>query len=380
MSRKRMLYRYEWNNLKWFLAAGVICSLVILLGIYSECATSGVVWSSASRSSDELQLLYLYGNGVGSFGNILIQVLQVITLPAIVFLGVMAAYQFSDYHKKNKREFIVSLPYTQRERLVAKLLTGFAGITGICLVFGIGIAGLRMYYFPRILRSYLIYPEYKLIMANDTWFHTIRTLLLFWLILLTAYAVYIVVHSLVAHGVTASLVGVGIMLTPLWVKVQLCAYEELLYDDSEGRLLRWLGHHPAITRLCDLFSGQGYYRNYFMTNGYYDEEATSEFMLIDYSSSTKVIVVVILLLLVCVLAAWLVNARQDGAKLGQIVPEKPVRILLSAGMAVCFGLGVTWIFIFTLPLADAVLIGFILLTVCLGLYWLANWILKRAVR
>ncbi len=380
MSRKRMLYRYEWNNLKWFLAAGVICSLVILLGIYSECASGGMVWSSDSGGGDMLQLLYLWGGGIGSFGTILIQALQAITLPAIVFLGVMAAYQFSDYHKRNKREFIVSLPYTQRERLVAKLLTGFASITGIWLVFGIGIVGLRMYYFPRILRSYLLYPEYKLIMANDTWFHTIRTLLLFWLILLTAYAIYAVVHSLVAHGVTASLVGIGIMLTPLWLRVQLCAYEELLYDDSVGRLFRWLGHHPAITRLCDLFSGQGYYRDYFMTNGYYDEDRVLDFMLVDYSSSTKVIVVVILLLLVCVLAAWLVNARQDGAKLGQIVPEKPVRILLSAGMAVCFGLGVTWIFIFTLSPADAVLIGLILLTVCLGLYWLANWILKRAVR
>ena len=377
MSRKRMLYRYEFQTVKWFLMAGLFLCGLVLLAMDSVFSSENWGWVSYGSGTQ----FFFSGDFLG-FGGVLVQALQVCTLPAILFLGGMTAYQFSDSHKRNKREFISSLPYTQQERFLAKVLVGIGTITMLCLVFGIGVFVMRACHYLIMIRSSLVYPEYKLLMANDTWFHTLRTLALLWFIMLAAYALYVLVNSLVIHGIAAALVGVGTMLAPSWIAYQICGYVEYLNAEMLFSPNQWLLNHPTICRMCRLFRGGGYCREHFGVGleQYGDTVEGINFTLIDYCSSGKVIALTIALALACFALAWFVNIRQDGARFGRVVPLKWVRKILSAGMAVCFGTGFSWIFIYILRLENAAMVCSVCAVVCIGLFLLIDKILRRAVR
>ncbi|MCI5731042.1 MAG: hypothetical protein MR304_05830 [Eubacterium sp.] len=375
MSRKRMLYRYEFSRLKWFLVAGLALCAFVLLIFNSGCQMDNIEWSV---SENTFLNRFLFRGQFSYFGFSLTNYLEFFTLPAILFLGGMTVYQCSDYHKRTKREFMASLPYTQQERFLAKLVAGVGTITVYCLAFGIGVFGLRAYYYEWMMRSYLVFPEYKLILANDTWVHTLRTLLLLWLIMLAAYGIYLLLHSVVTNGIAASLMGVGVMLSPAWLAYQWCVYSEFLHPDPAFPSDAWLEHHPAVTRLCKLFMGGGYYRDCFTVDP--GENSDLTILLLDFCSSGKVIAAVVVLLIVVVVVAWWINARQDGARFGQVVPLTAARIVIGVGMAVCFGTAITRIALSVLQIENVIAICFILVAVCIGIYLLVDRILKRTVR
>lgn len=375
MNRKRALFWYEIGNLKWFLLGGLLLGGILLLGISSELHV--LIRSGAMAKSRG------YGWEMSTFGQVFLQALTVATPIAIVLLGVMAAYQFSDYHNRNKREFIVSLPFTQQERFRMKVLVGFGVITTVWLVFGAGILALRAVYDPQIIRSHLLYPEYKIIMANDTWLHTLRTLMLLWLIVLTAYAVYMLVQSVVIHGMAGMLVGIGTMAAPAFLLLMIQLYTGTLAGpDAAWTFEKWLHHHDTFYRLCLLFTGESYYQDRFLLSADYYEKSdmVSSFVLVSYGYMTKLLIALALILVLILVLTWFINAKQDGARFGRIVPLKPVRMLLSAGMAVCFGAGLTWIFIMVLEVETWFLTFLLLAAVCAGLFILFNKLWKKVIR
>ena len=70
---------------------------------------------------------------------------------------------------------------------------------------------MQAYYYVCIMKCQLVYPEYKLILANDTWVHTLRILLLFCLLMVATYGIYFLLHSAVTNGIVDSLMGVGVV-------------------------------------------------------------------------------------------------------------------------------------------------------------------------
>lgn len=377
MNRKMALLRYEIGNAKWFLVAGILLTGLLLLSINSVLyeMVFPEAWTNGIRNFS--------GTSTAAFGSTLLQALQYTTYPAIILLGYMAAVQFSDYHRRNKREYILSLPYTQQERFIAKFVTGFSMITVICLLFGIGVFCLRAYYYPRIIRNYLIYPVYKIMMANDTWQHTLRTVILLWLIMLAAYAVYMLVHTVVLQGNLATLVGLGVMAAPVWLKYQALAYESIFMNpEKTGMLENWFAHHSTTNRLFSLFMGGGYYEKFFDVSwlDYATYDVQDVISLVSYGSMVKLFAAVVLIILICLALAWFFNNRQDGAKFGSLVPCRLVRIVLSAGIALCFGLGINWILIFVLPMEELAPVLVILAILVAALYVITNKILKKMIR
>ena len=377
MNRKRVLFWYEMGNLKWFLLGGLLLSGVLL----------GALGSALGDLSESAAMTRSMGWAFGhapTFGQTLLQMLEFATPAAIVLLSVMGAYQFSDYHKRNKREFIVSLPFTQQERFLMKGITGFGVITVVWLVFGTGIFALRAVYYPQIIRNYLLYPEYKIIMANDTWLHTFRTLMLVWLIMLAAYAVYMLICSVVIHGVAGILVSIGTMAAPAWLLLQILAYTEAIGGTDAGdAFVKWLNHHDTFYRLCLIFTGQkSYYQNEFLlsSDSYAEGDMVGSFALVSYGYMTKLFIALPLILLLLLAITWCINTKQDGARFGRLVPFKPARIILDAGIAVCFGSGITWILIMIFEVGSLYLTLFLLAVVFAGLFMLTDKILKRVIR
>lgn len=381
MNRRKALLRYEIGNAKWFFLAGMLLAGLLLISIH------GILWDMITPKpwGDEAMSIggFVSVSTAETFSSVLLEALQYTTFPAIILVGYMAAVQFSDYHNRNRREYTFSLPYTQKERFLAKLVTGYGILTVICLFFGIGVFCLRSYYYPRILRNYLIYPVYKVIMANDTWLHTLRTLVILWLIMLAAYAVYLLVNTVVVHGNLAVLTGLGIMAAPVWIRYQAMAYESIfLAPDKTGVLEDWFTHHSTTNRLVSLFLGGGYYDKYFnldwMDSTLWD---TSDVIsLVSYGSTVKLIIPILVFIPLCLALAWFFHIRQDGAKFGRLVPCRPMRIVLSAGIALCVGLAVNWVII---VLCEMNQLGVALVTLAVlvaALYILTDKILAKVIR
>lgn len=306
MNRKKALYRYEFGNMKWFLVAGLVCCGLLLLFLNKD-------FHGCQNSAWEIST---------SFNQQLLGPLGVATVLAIFAVAVMTVFQFSDYHKRNKREYISSLPYTQKERFVAKYLVGGGIVSVVWLIFGAGVLLLREKYFMFFLKNDLTSPVYKVTWGNDMTYQTVRWLLLLWLILMTVYSVFTLVHSVVTHGVVAFVVGIGALYTPAVLMYEIMFY----YQMFQQKNLKLPPFVEAVWQGLQAPLGDSY-----RLKDYTMEDYAAY---IDYGSMPVVFGILALIFLVCVVASYLVNIRQDSAKYGVLVVKKWARIAISAGVAV----------------------------------------------
>ena len=370
MNRKKALYRYEFGNMKWMLVAGLGCCLVVLF-IINATYSQIVDFSMEGESYFELG----YG---ATFSEILLDSLDVFTVMAVIAVSVMTIFQFSDYHKRNRREYIVSLPFTQRERFVSKFVVGSGILTVVCAAFGVGVSLLRVHYYDFFLKRWLTRPEYRLLCGNDTWFHTLRSVLLLWVVVLTVYAISTVIHSLVTSGVVASVISIGLVASPLYLLWMIYFYGESFNPD----FYKWELLNGTIAQVCGSLVGTGYCKTH---NLALEMEQTNDAIAYgnytDYGSMGLVFLVLFLIFVTCVILAYVINIRQDGAKFGSLIPIKGARIFIGAGMAVCFAFPLAMIAEYCLAIEDSAW-GLLILQIILAavLYSVSQRIFRRVTR
>lgn len=324
MNRKKALYQYEFAAMKWFLVAGLSCAFFALLILNAEYRLG------IPDAYGEMNLVFSDRNYI-SFSKILMDRLSFLVPAALAALAFMTIFQFSDYHNRNQREYIVSLPFTQRERFAAKYIVGAGILTVVAAVFGAGVFVLRSMYFELMIKYNLVYPEYPVIYGNDTWFHTLRSLLLLWLMLLAAYSVFNLIHSVVTKGIMASLISLGIIVTPVYLLYMSVFYvysflEEFSIFSSYADKHTWM---YTTKQICAAFIGSGFYKMEFNTH------ADCAINYIDYGNTGAVLLVLLLVSIGFTAGAYIINGRQDGAKFGMIIPIRWIRMVIGAGAAFC---------------------------------------------
>ena len=346
MNRKKALYRYEFGNMKWLLIAGLGCSLVVLFilnTMYSQTVNFGALAGEG----------YFEIGYSATFSDILSNTLTSFTPMAIVAVSVMTIFQFSDYHKRDRREYIVSLPFTQRERFVSKFAVGSGILTVVCAVFGTGVMLLRAQYYNIFLKKWLTHPEYRLLCGNDTWFHAFRAILLLWIVMLTVYAICIVIHSLVTVGVIATFISLGVIASPIYLLWMFGFYVDAFSEHFDSAELV----NGTFAQICRALIGDGYYRDNYVALGEDAQEAGmysySQITYTDYGSMGIVFLALIVILIACAILAYVINIKQDGAKFGRLIPIKGARIFISVGMAICFSFPVAGIAAFCFALGDS---------------------------
>lgn len=324
MNRKRALYQYEFAAMKWFLVAGLSCAFLALLILNAEYRS----WIPDVYGEMNLVSTRNYI----SFSEILVNRLSFLTLAALAAVAFMTIFQFADYHKRNQREYIVSLPFTQRERFVVKYTVGAGILTVVTALFGAGVFVLRSMYFELLIKYYLVYPEYPLIYGNDTWFHTLRSLLLLWLVLLTAYSVFTLLHSVVTRGIMASLISLGIIIAPTYL-LYMSAFYTYSFFEEFSIFESYVDEHMwmyTTKQICTAFIGGGFYKTKFNT------QADFVINYIDYGNTGAVLLVLLLVSIGFTASAYIINGRQDGAKFGMFIPLRWFRMVIGAGAAFCF--------------------------------------------
>lgn len=322
MNRKKALYQYEFAAMKWFLVAGLACAFFALLILNAEYRLG------IPDAYGEMNLVFSDRNYI-SFSKILMDRLSFLVPATLVAVAFMTIFQFSDYHNRNQREYIVSLPFTQRERFAAKYIVGASILTVVIALFGAGVFVLRSMYFQLMIKYNLVYPEYPVIYGNDTWFHTLRSLLLLWLVIMAAYSVFTLLHSVVTKGIMASLISLGIIVAPAYLLYMSTFY---VYSFFEEFFLSYVDEHMwmyTTKQICTAFIGGGFYKTEFLLQS--DELINC----IDYGNAGAVLLVLLLVLIGFTAAAYIINGRQDGAKFGMLIPIRWIRLIIGIGAAFC---------------------------------------------
>lgn len=370
MNRKKALYRYELGNMKWFLVAGMAGCLLVLF-FFHDCYRQMTALESAFDGSG-----MMYFSGVTSFVGTLAVGMTDITTIALIALSVMVMFQFKDYHERNRREFIVALPFSQRERFVAKFVVGCGIITVICAVFCVGVFALRSVYYPSIVKQFLVYPYYQLLCGNDTWFQTLRVVLLLWVTMLAAYAVFTVVHTLISRGIIASLVSIGVMATPYYLLCMSYVYAEMF---------RPAGNHHAmfdgtLAQVCRAFLGRAYLKET-VEIGVGDIDTISTSTYVDFGSLWAVFLTVIIVFVICTILSYRINAKQDGAKYGATIPQTGPRVFFSVGIALCFSFPIASLLSFFMGKDGVdIVVAVVQIIVMIVLYLVNQKIFKRVIR
>lgn len=104
MSRKKAVFLYEGKRMRWFALAGIIAGVLFTILMKHEF-----------KGAFEDGSFYL-GGGI-NYG--FCKMLGSASILIVGCIAVMSIFQFSDWHKKSTQEYLLSLPFTQKERFLA---------------------------------------------------------------------------------------------------------------------------------------------------------------------------------------------------------------------------------------------------------------------
>ncbi len=322
MNRRRALLSYEMRKMKWVLLIAVLGSLLFVMHLYGRVSNGG-------------EVLLWHDSGSGNFGscfsNELLNLLHDYHIYIWLLFAVIVTVQFQDFHNKKTEEYMSSLPFTARERFLTKSLIGYVVIAVSWILLSAGTLIVRQNVITQYHKQSLLFPFYKQMLANETIWHTLRTLGLFGLEMLAVYALFLLIHLVVNKSAAASVITLGIMMAPLELLFVAYEFEVCLSGGSsllENRILRplagiFLGDSLAY------FNGQ---QNLWEYNGMYHN-----YCHISYPETGLAVLLLLVVILLCSFITWKLSKGHDMTKNYVLVSYKGARIFLSAGIGLCFG-------------------------------------------
>ena len=349
--RYRVLFRYEMKYMRIFYIIGLLASVALVLCVFSDLhgilsPVRGVGIYSYSQAGDMAS---------GSvFGYVLTQMLRDAVCVCVPLLAVMAMVQFSDLQRRGSREYLSSLPFTQNEKFFMKVIVSYGMITVCCLVIAVGTIITRIYYQPLIIKNNVLSPMFHQLLGADTIWHTLRSLLLFWLTLLAMYSVYMVIAHLIRNSIFSAVVGVGALFWPLGlVTVGWWSFHNMDVEQST-QLYKILAFLTKVKRYVGMFAGRalGYRSGSYMTTGMFRdmedytpkgaEQMPYNTAALSYGNMWISFGIALALIIGCTCLARWVNKKQDLAKINGRIPTAVGRVGMNIGFSTSLGAIITY--------------------------------------
>ena len=375
MNRKWMLICHEMRTMRWFLLAGCICALVMSGLLYVAMAGNYQAVMNPGQEQYNLEFFGAYGS---YFSEQLALFFRYGVIAGLLAFAFMSIIQFSELHNSRSREYLASLPFTQGECFAVKAGLGYGAITVSCLVLSAGVLFVRSRFITTLIKVNIVRPDFEITYGNETIWHTLRSLALFWLTLMAIYSIYITVQSLVGQGIIAGMIGAGAMLATLELgMVILHEYGIwLLYIKDMVRHQAVTNLYSHTTNILGVFFGMATGTSVSTSDetGCWNTYTYYENMWILFTSLAVI-------LIGCTLLAYIVNRKRDLAYAGTLVPMRGARIAIGLGCGICFGTAITeFIFIDSAVDGDMVLKAIICLVLSAGIFLGCQKLLKRIVK
>ena len=362
MKKEKGFIIHEMRTLRWFLLIGVLFVLIACSILHSN------VDMYLSMGNYHEGVLGSYYESAMIPGNYFSEALDALLnqghfVVAIAF-AILTLLQFADVHKKKTQEYMGSLPFTNKKRMMIKVILGLIIITVLCLLFGIGVCLVREANIAKVERAIALSPCYEQILATETIWHTLRSLILFWITLMAVYLIYVFVHCLVEQMILASVMGLGVLMAPIQIVWFLGRIASIYFYDTEGEFLIT----DQVRRYGAIFFGGNVSAEpmfVYTTNSHMDEYVH----LVDCRETSEWLITLGILavcIIGCMVAVYHISKKRDLAKSGTLIPLRWARVLFSVGISIC--VATTVVGAFAMPEKVPVLIV-ILLCVCAALYF-----------
>ena len=325
MGAVKALFFHEMRTKRWFLLLGVVC--VVLFGIVLEIVLVGM-----GSAYSFIDAYHFSENSVGSsFSSGLTGVLWVAHIALGVIFIVLVPLQFRDYHKRKDSEFISSLAVTQRQWFFVKLLTGYGVLTLCCLLVTIVVLAIRASNIESVYRLAMLSPAYEEYLANETIWHTLRSLFLFWIIIIALYSIYAMAHSMVNTTVMAGIVGCVMVYVPSWIFIFLSMLESFAWISVDVMDISYFPY-----RLANVFWGETV-----CTKG----GGLGISNLIAYDSIFLIAVSMLCVIGLCLCISSHCAKKADLARGAIVIESKKVRTIFSAVASVEIGTTISMFYI-----------------------------------
>lgn len=316
MSRKKAVFLYEGKRMRWFALAGIIAGVLFTILMKHEF-----------KGAFEDGSFYL-GGGI-NYG--FCKMLGSASILIVGCIAVMSIFQFSDWHKKSTQEYLLSLPFTQKERFLAKALCGYGTIllSGITVL--LGMIYVRNCYITEFWKNLSGIAYSDIIMGNNTMWQLIQLGLQLILMMLALYSIFLLAHILVSRGIVAALIGTGMSFAPIYLW---SVGYVLLYD---GWFFREMQLDIPKYREWGQYFGMCVGSGFRSTDMCSQMESSSYYIIVNYSNFWLMLFAAFAAIFIIGRLAYWISGRVDMARTGIVVQKKSARSFISAGMGVCFG-------------------------------------------
>jgi len=326
MKRIKALVLHEMKTLRWFLLLGIVavCMFLFVQELILSYEDSYVSYGYMNGSG--IQDPYHYSVG-SDFSLALCGALWFAHMATVVLFAILVPIQFREYHRRKSSEYISSLPCTQREKFFVKLFSGYGVITICCMLLSIGVLIYRCCRIEQIYVQALLSPGYEEYLANETIWHTLRSLIMFWLVLIALYSIYAMMHSIVSNTIIAGILGCAMIGLPSWLCWLFTFMDDLF-------CLNLMDMDELGFRLAHVFWG--------MTTSI-DGGGIGYSSLVAYDSMILIAAVLGSVIVICLVVSAIFSERENLAKAGVIIPNDKARIAISALLAIVLGTMGTWL-------------------------------------
>ena len=324
MNKRRALVLYEIRKMKWLFLAGILCVMAFLIMLGGDLSDGSVI----TTFEGDIDSTEMYGS---RFSAVFLSELYDNHVIILVLLAIMVAIQFWDLHRKKTEEYMSSLPYAKRERFIIKSLVGLAALFADWLILVAGTLIVRQNVIMQIQKRNLLLPFYKELLANETVWHTLRTLGILGLELLAVYSILVMLQTMVNKSAVASAFGVGVMLAPV-----IFAYvvNQWYMCITTGKAMPFdMGGWEHLARV---FIGDSL--AYFPV-GHWEVTGNISYpcYYVIYWPMWQVALVLLAVILICLVVIWKMSQGRDVAGNNTLVAHKGARIVLAVGIGLCAG-------------------------------------------
>ncbi len=321
MDRIRALAAYEIRRMKGVIVVSLLCPLFFHLLLYAQVGGQrGIFWSN-------------YENCGSCFSEGLLNLFQTIHIYVWFLFAIMVFLQFSDLHHKRTEEYMCSLPFTRRQRFFVKIFIGYAVILMVWLVMTAGTILIRQSVITGMQKLNVLYSFSRELFANETVWHTLRTLGVFGMELLAAYSIFVLMHLVVKSSLAATVFSLGTMAFPWVLGHAVQRWHYLLSGKTLGTGF-W-------SQMAGIFTGDSMAAFDDGVSCFINAGEGYGFTYVVYGNMWTVFILLLAVILVCAFFIWRCSAGEDLAACGRLVPDRRARLVLTAGMGFCFGVAVS---------------------------------------